>query len=82
MKRFVVGVIVGVGFLKEIWPYFHRSALVLSLAADKVRLRLSSVIFSNWHVVINNHIFPHIFLEDLHQVHPKVTDLAALKHFG
>lgn len=51
------------------------------MATDKVRLRLSSVIFSNWHVVINNYILPHIFLEDLYQVHPKITDLAALENF-
>lgn len=82
MKRFIVSIIVGVCFFQEIGPNFHRSTLIFPLAANKVRLRLSSVIFSDWHVVIYNDIFPHVFLENLNQVHPKVTDLAALEHFG
>ena len=82
VKRLIVSIVVGVCFFKEIRPNFHGSTLIFPLAVDEVRLRLPSVIFSNWHIVINNNILPHIFLEYLNQVNPKVTNLASLEHFG
>ena len=82
VKRLIVSIVVGVCFFKEIRPNFHGSTLIFPLAVDEVRLRLPSIILSNWHIVINNNILPHVFLENLNQVNPKVTDFASLKHFG
>ena len=80
MKWLIVRIIIGICFLKQIWPYFNASAFIYFFAVDEKRLKNTFKVLCNWYVVVNNHVFPHVLLKDLDQIYTKLINFIGLKY--
>jgi hypothetical protein len=80
VERFIVGIVVRIGLLEKVGPNLHDSILIYLFAVDKIGLHFALAVLEDRNKIIHNYVLPHILLEDLDQVHPKLIDLKEFEH--
>lgn len=82
MQRFIVSIIVGICFLKKKRPKFDWFQFLVGshqTDIDEKRNLVSLIIHYSRDIIVDDYVFPDIFLKNFHQVNPKLTHLLNLK---